>query len=173
MGTGSKRIYAFNYKDSGGSEPAADLAIDAAGNLYGTTYFGPGTGCGGAGCGTAFELTGSAGGGWTETVLHSFGQGTDGYDPYGRLVFDASGSLYGNTLYGGAYIWGTVFKLTPSAAGGWTETIIHNFGSGQDGQIPQGSLIMDASGNLYGTTYAGGSSGDCVIGCGTVFEIKP
>ena len=166
-------IYVFNYQDSGGSQPAAGLVIDAAGNLYGTTYFGNGTGCGGGGCGTAFELMPSAGGGWTEKVLHSFGNGMDGYGPYGRLVFDSSGNLYGNTLYGGAYVWGTIFRLTPSTSGEWTETIIHNFGSGQDGQIPRGSLTMDASGNLYGTTYGGGTSLACGGGCGTVFEIKP
>lgn len=166
-------IYAFNYQNSGGSQPEAGLVIDAAGNLYGTTYFGNGTGCGGGGCGTAFELMPSAGGGWTEKVLHSFGNGMDGYGPYGRLVFDSSGNLYGNTLYGGAYVWGTIFKLTPSTSGEWTETIIHNFGSGQDGQIPRGSLTMDASGNLYGTTYGGGTSLACGGGCGTVFEIKP
>ena len=166
-------IYSFNYKDSGGSQPTAGLVIDAAGNLYGTTYFGNGTGCGGGGCGTAFELMPSVGGGWTEKVLHSFGSGMDGYGPYGRLVFDLAGNLYGNTLYGGAYVLGTVFKLTPSATGEWAETIIHNFGSGQDGQIPRGSLIMDASGNLFGTTFYGGTSIACGSGCGTVFEIKP
>ncbi len=69
-----------------------------------------------------FELTPTAGGGWTETVLHSFGNGADGVDPEAGLIFDAAGNLYGTTAGGGTYSGGTVFELTPTAGGGWTET---------------------------------------------------
>jgi uncharacterized repeat protein (TIGR03803 family) len=170
-----EQIYTFNYKNSGGAQPIAGLIFDAEGNLYGTATYGDGTGCGGGGCGTAFELMPKAGGGWTETVLHRFNDnGTDGYNPYGGLILDSSGNLYGTTAGGGTYNYGTVFELKRSTGGGgWTETLVHSFGSGQDGKLPYSSLIFDASGNLYGTTTEGGSSTGCANGCGTVFEIMP
>ena len=79
-----------------------------------------------------FELTPSAGGGWTEQVLHSFGNGTDGADPEAGLISDAAGNLYGTTLWGGTGFWngygcGTVYQLTPSAGGGWTENLLYSF----------------------------------------------
>ena len=83
--------------------------------------------------GTVFELTPAAGGGWTEKVLHSFGNGTDGADPYAGLIFDAAGNLYGTTDEGGTYNHGTVFELTPAGGGGWTEKVLHSFGNGTDG----------------------------------------
>ena len=125
--------------------------------------------------GTVFELTPTAGGGWTEKVLHSFGNGTDGTRPYAGLIFDAAGNLYGTTTEGGTYRDGTVFELTPTAGGGWTETVLHSFNfNGTDGVLPNAGLIFDATGNLYGTTYYGGAGGGCQPdGCGTVFELTP
>src|ERR1017187_5215686 len=151
-----------------GSKPSAGLIFDAAGNLYGTTsQGGTGSNCV-TGCGTVFELTPAAGGGWTETVLHSFDlNGTDGSQPFAGLIFDAAGNLYGTTYGGGTYTYGTVFELTPTAGGSWTETVLHNFGNGTDGSTPFAGLIFDAAGNLYGTTEQGGTDN-----YGTVFELQ-
>jgi len=159
-------------KGTDGRFPEAGLIIDSKGNLYGTT------GGGGAySYGTVFELTPKAGGRWTEKVLHSFNyNGKDGVDPYAGLIFDTAGSLYGTTSGGGAYSYGTVFELTPKASGGWTEKVLHSFNeNGNDGYNPQqASLILDAAGNLYGTTPFGGPLGGCSgLGCGTVFELTP
>ncbi|MGA8876750.1 MAG: choice-of-anchor tandem repeat GloVer-containing protein [Candidatus Korobacteraceae bacterium] len=147
-----------------GFSPTAGLILDAAGNLYGTTY---GGGTYNQYGGTVFELTPGVGG-WTETLLHSFGNGTDGEAPDGALVFDTAGNLYGTTGGGGTYGGGTVFELTPTVGGGWTEQVLHNFGNGVDGANPYTGLIFDAAGNLYGTTQSGGNHG-----AGTVFELTP
>jgi uncharacterized repeat protein (TIGR03803 family) len=156
-----------------GSVPAAGLIFDAAGNLYGTAIGG-----GNYQGGTAFELTPTAGGGWTEEVLHSFGNGTDGFWPHAGLIFDARGNLYGTTR--GAFYYectginhfpncGTVFELTPTAGGNWTETLLHRFNNnGTDGFWPYAGLIFGTTGNLYGTTLSGGT-----YGFGTVFELTP
>ena len=155
-------LHSFGH-DSDGITPDANLTIDAAGNLYGTTYNG-----GIHGRGIAFELTPREGGGWTETVLHSFGNGSDGANPYAGLIIDANGNLYGTTLAGGIHTAGTAFELSPRQGGGWTETILHSFGNGTDGNSPYAGLIFDAAGNLYGTTLEGG-----IHSYGVVFEITP
>jgi uncharacterized repeat protein (TIGR03803 family) len=115
-----------------------------------------------------------------EVVLYSFGSNpNDGDIPNGGLVFDSSGNLYGTTQRGGAYGGGTVFELTPTLSGGWTETVIYNFCSQAkcaDGGVPEAGLIFDAAGNLYGTAAIGGmySGGTCAgAGCGTVFQLSP
>lgn len=163
-----------NFGDTGdGANPAAGLISDSAGNLYGTT-----TGGGVYGCGTVFELApNKTGGGWNETILHSFcapGAQFDGSQPWGGLVFDAAGNLYGTTGEGGLEGTGTVFELTPGTGGSWTEQVLHNFGNAADGLNPLTGLVLDAGGNLYGTTGNGGSK-DCNygIGCGVVFELTP
>jgi uncharacterized repeat protein (TIGR03803 family) len=154
-------LYSFNLDGADAVYPEGDLIIDSAGNLYGTANGGV------YGDGTVFELIHGSTGGWTETVLHSFSpNGGDGQSPRASLILDAAGSLYGTTQYGGAG-GGTVFELTPTEQG-WTETILHNFGSGADGAWPYSSLIFDSGGNLYGTTWRGG-----VYGAGTVFELTP
>ncbi len=162
----------LNFNGQDGRLPQAGLIFDAAGNLYGTTEGGgTGSNCGAFGCGTVFELTPAAGGGWTETVLYSFGGSPDGADPLAGLIFDAAGNLYGTTGAGGTYDYGTVFELTPAAGGGWTETVLHNFNYNvTDGYYPYAGLIFDAAGNLYGTTSQGGTYG---YGWGTVFELTP
>ena len=162
-----KVLHNFNLNGTDGALPLGSLILDAAGNLYGTTSNG-GTY---TSRGTVFELTPTAGGGWTETVLHSFGNGTDGVTPEAGLIFDAAGNLYGTTTGGGTYYGGTVFELTPAAGGGWTEQVLHSFGSGTDGAYADTGLIFDAAGNLYGTTDDGGTYTSCPGGCGTVFEI--
>ncbi len=152
-----------------GAFPYAGLISDASGALYGTTAYGSGA----PGYGTVFKLTPSAtpGGAWTESVLHSFAGGGDGAYPFAGLISDASGALYGTTLYGSGapgYGYGTVFKLTPpaTAGGAWTESVLHSFAGGGDGAYPYAGLISDASGALYGTASQGGGAG-----WGTVFEL--
>jgi uncharacterized repeat protein (TIGR03803 family) len=182
-----KVLHSFNISGQGGSYPNAGLISDAAGNLYGTTVYG-GTGvCGSAaptGCGTVFQLRRNSSGGWTEKVLHNFdNDGKDGFYPYAGLIFDAAGNLYGTTGYGGTGVCsavaptgcGTVFELRRNSSGGWTEKVLHSFAGGNDGDLPQGGVILDAAGNLYGTTA--GSAGACThapyADCGTVFRLKP
>ena len=98
----------------------------------------------------------------------------DGANPSGPVVFDQSGNIYGTTSDGGPYILGTLFKLSSVAGGGWTESVIHNFGNGSDGKYPAGDLVLDAAGNLYGAASAGGASGGVSNnGQGTIFEITP
>src|SRR5205814_1699511 len=116
-----------SFTGSDGTLPYSGLISDASGALYGTTAYG-----GLYSEGTVFKLTppANSGGAWTETILYSFGGGNDGVNPYGGLIFDESGALYGTTYFGGgSYYAGTVFKLTPpsTSGGAWTETILHTF----------------------------------------------
>jgi uncharacterized repeat protein (TIGR03803 family) len=156
-----KTLYTFNGSD--GNSPLAGLTTDGAGNLYGTTFVG-----GTDGFGEVFELSPNASGGWTETVLHSF-TGADGAGPYySDVIFDAAGNLYGTTVVGGAYNFGTVFELTRTASG-WSESVLYSFRGGDDGAEPCAGLTLDGAGNLYGTTYYGGHFSSS----GTVFELTP
>ena len=169
-GGGWTETVLHSFSGGDGADPLAGLISDAVGNLYGTTWGGgTGSNCGTGGCGTVFELSPTAGGGWTETVLHNFdNNGADGVDPSAGLIFDAGGNLYGTTQLGGTYDNGTVFKVSPGE-GGWTETVLHSFGSiNNDGGTPSAGLIFDAAGNLYGTTRGGGT-----YYYGTVFELSP
>ncbi len=156
-----KVLYSFGGADGNG--PFGGVIFDAAGNLYGTTI-GGGTYL----AGTAFELSPAGGGTWTEKVLWSFGNGTDGTSPAAGLIFDAAGNLYGTTQTGGTNGAGMVFELTPAGGGSWTEKVLYSFGNGTDGEQPAAGLIFDAAGNLYGTTAFGGTSSK-----GTVFELTP
>ena len=156
-------LHAFQYSD--GSNPIGSLIADAARNLYGAT-----AGGGSAHQGTMFEL--SQPGNWTFQTLYNFPSYSTGAQPAGGLVFDTAGNLYGTTLNGGANNGGTVFKLAPSN-GNWMRTDLHDF-SVSDGTTPNGSLIFDSHGNLYGTAQVGGAPSDsCYSGCGTVWEITP
>jgi uncharacterized repeat protein (TIGR03803 family) len=155
-------LHRFTGFGDGTNPGYGDLAFDAAGNIYGTTYSG-----GQGGGGTVFKLTPS-GGSWTESVLYSFSQsGNAGYLPYAGVVLDAVGNLYGTTLGGGINSQGVVFQLTHPGSS-WMETVLHLFGGSNDGEGPYGTLIMDQQGNLYGSTYKGGSTG-----AGTVYELQP
>ena len=155
-------------------EPDGDLVFDSVGNLYGTTLEG---GPGGGSGGTVFELKHNASGKWKVKTLHSFiDNGRDGYSPLAGLLFDTRGGLYGTTGLGGAYNYGTVFKLVHNANGTWTEKILHSFNNnGIDGAYKVSGLIRDAAGNLYDTTDQGGDpqTGCFGNGCGTVFKLKP
>jgi uncharacterized repeat protein (TIGR03803 family) len=162
-------LYSFQNDAIG---PHAALILDEAGNLYGTTQC-----CGMGRGGTVFKLTRGSNGAWVETVLHIFvndsmGKSPDGYNPQTGLVFDAAGNLYGTTQSGGASLNGdgTVFKLAPGSNGAWSETVLHSFNilKNKDGRNPLGQLVLDAAGNLYGTTQDGGKGGG-----GTVFKLAP
>ena len=158
-------LYSFNYNGRDGANPIyANLISDAAGNLYGVT------GLGGAyNAGIVFELSPDGNGGWRETVLHNFkNQNSDGGTPYGTLIFDGAGNLYGTTLQGGYPGNGTVYELSPNGGGGWVEKILHNFGNGTDGGFPFAGVIFDRAGNMYGTTYQGGDYNN-----GAVYEMSP
>jgi uncharacterized repeat protein (TIGR03803 family) len=158
---------AVPYGNGGdGANPYAGLAFDAAGNLYGTTVFG-----GPAGGGVVYKLSPNANGSWTESVIYAFQGGNDGNTPYGGVVFDAAGNLYGTTSSGGSGGRGTVYKLTPTSGGGWTETILHNFTGHADGGLPGAGVLLDAAGNIYGTAAMGGHGG--LENGGVVFEISP
>jgi uncharacterized repeat protein (TIGR03803 family) len=170
-------LYAFQGGNDG-EYPYGGLIFDSSGNLYGETYYGGGGSCnvnGYSGCGTVFELSANSNGGWTETILYTFQGGIDGSVPSPGLIFDHAGNLYGTAYYGGANGDGTVFELSPKGNGGWTETILYSFKGGlDDGANPQG-LIFDGSGNLYGATTFGGLVLDCYLSdpCGTIFELSP
>lgn len=163
-----KVLHSFG-KGQDGVWPYAGLIFDKTEKLYGTTTSG-----GAYRAGTVFQLTHCANGRWTEKILHSFqNNGKDGYWPFGGLILDTAGNLYGTTTEGGASGNGTVFQLTRRAHGKWTEKVLHNFGGGRDGSKPYAGVTFDAAGNLYGTTYEGGGSGCGGEGCGTVFLLPP
>lgn len=158
-------LYSFKG-GSDGSSPYAGLVRDNARNLYGTTLYGGGSTLCPSGCGTIFKIARSGG----ETVLYGFGGGTDGANPYGGVVLDKQGNLYGATTFGGFFV-GTIFDF--STAG--HETLLHTFNGSNsgDGAVPFAGLVRDASGNLYGTTESGGPQCSSLGGCGTVFKISP
>jgi len=147
-----------------GWQPNGSLIFDKQGALYGAT----GNGGGKANAGTVFKLTppATSGGQWTETVLYRFSGGADGDGPFGGLVFDQEGALYGATGFGGPQ-GGFVFKLTPpkSGQGPWTKTLLANLG--QAGGQPSVGLIFDNQGALYGV-----GSGD-ILQSGAVFKLTP
>ena len=190
-------LYSFGGEPDG-STPMAGLILDDKGNMYGTTFEGGAGPCNvpkrdrstpHATCGVVFELDTTG----TETVLHSFTGEPDGANPAGDLVRDATGNLYGTTAAGGIvciiiapalpgqgpsteFNCGTVFKLDPTGK----ETLLHTFNGAPDGAIPDGALILDVAGNLYGTTSQGGAGGCWVssgfvgsenLGCGSIFEV--
>jgi uncharacterized repeat protein (TIGR03803 family) len=147
-----KELYTFTGGGDG-ARPMGGVIMDAGGNLYGTTFAG-----GAQNLGTVFKLTPHG----KKKILHSFDGDT--YNPDAPLVMDADGNLYGTTTFGGTADNGAVFKVTPKGQ----ETILYSFKSDSDGYFPEGGLILDANGNLYGTTSYGGASGG-----GTVFKLTP
>ncbi|MGA2373610.1 MAG: choice-of-anchor tandem repeat GloVer-containing protein [Candidatus Korobacteraceae bacterium] len=172
-GTGWALSPLYNFTGQGdGGAPIAGVVFGPNGTLYGTTEF-AGQDCG-EGCGVVFNVRPPTAicktviCPWTETVIYSFRGDTDGANPgYGDLTFDQAGNIYGTTYFGGTNSQGVVYKLTPSN-GKWTESAIHTFSGASDGENPYSSVIFDTSGNLYGTTFAGGAHG-----YGTVYQLTP
>jgi hypothetical protein len=174
---------------SGGSygyNPQGGLVADSAGNFYGTTSEGGSTSCNTLGCGVIFKLSQTDDHQWKETLVQSFRGGSDGILPAGQLVMGADGSLYGTAQFGDdsgnqcdGFLTGCglVFKLSPIAGGGWSKTVLHVFTGVSDGGVPNG-VALDAGGNVYGTTSAGGDIDACTYvsgrpGCGVVYELSP
>ena len=141
-----------------GEQPIGGVVMDPAGNLFGTTSEG-----GAYGNGTIYEITSSG----AERVLYSFTGGSDGTNPAAGVSVGAKDDLYGTTSFGGAYGYGVVYELSPSASG-WTEKVLYNFQGQNDGDYPVGGVIVGPGGNLYGTTFDGG-----VNGGGTVYQLSP
>lgn len=175
-----KESLLYSFQPGEGVSPASGLAIDVNGNLYGTTQFG-----GQFNCGTIFEVTPQG----QETVLYSFDCALNGDEPDAGVTLDSTGNIYGVTHWGGTYDLGIAFKLDTSAR----FTVLHNFGGpcfgvigcmgangdpGSDGQQPISPIVLDASGNIYGSTSQGGLlTNACVdqgvVGCGTLFKLTP
>jgi uncharacterized repeat protein (TIGR03803 family) len=165
----------LTFTGPNGIGPVASLALDSAGNLYGTTSAG-----GPNGNGTVFKLTLNSKGVWTQSLLYSFDTTNHPKGPWGPfapVVLDSSGNIYGTSYYGGSSTGstkcgstgcGTVFRLSPTRAGSWKETKLYSFKGGKDGSNPNGGVVLDTQGNLYGTTIFGGGSNN-----GTVFKLTP
>jgi len=156
-------IHTFTGGVDGSSASAGRLILDHAGNLYGVTTVG-----GANGKGVAFKLHRSETGAWILKPLYAFKGQPDGALPYGGLIFDKSGNLYGTTYYAGTNDLGTVYKLT-HRDGSWTESVLYSFKGAPDGSSPISTLVRDAAGNLYGTTSDGGG----VAGYGIIFKLAP
>ena len=155
------KIYEFKGS-SDGATPLASLILDSSGNLYGTAAGGGSGYCTTfyTGCGLVFELSPQSNGTWTETVLHQFTP-SEGGTPMGPLVFDSAGNLYGTTGYGGRSSCfgegcGMVFELSPAGGNTWTEQVLYSFRGGLDGGVASGTLVVDSSGNVFGTASYGG-----------------
>jgi len=174
-------LYNFTWNNGDGAYPYPGVIRDGADNLYGTTNTGGNQSyCAGSGCGTVFKVDTTG----AETVLYSFTGGSDGQYPFAGVIMDKAGNLYGTTYSGGNVNCqaplgcGTVFQLSPSQGGTYTETVLHRFAGGaKDGAVPSnGSLLRDSKGNLYGVTVFGGSGGTGCggnrTGCGTVFRLS-
>jgi uncharacterized repeat protein (TIGR03803 family) len=229
--SGNGWVETVMYNFTGGKDgfgPGGALVFDTVGNLYGTTPDGgKPNGCAGQGCGVVYQISPVRGGGWKQTVLHTFTGGSDGAggslgplfvektgnifgvaevggdascncgtvfrlasvggkwkfktleaftgspnagSPYGGVIADGKGNLYGTTYYGGANGMGSVFKLTKSA-GKYNESVLYSFTGGADGGSPTTTLMFDSKGNLYGTTSAGGD-GSGGSGDGVVFKLS-
>ena len=159
-------LFTFTGGDNGAG-PAGGLIFDRMGNLYGTTVSGgPGTNGG-----TVYQLVHSATG-WTLTTLTGIFGGSGG--PIGSLTMDAAGNLYGTTYSDGTYGYGSVFKVAPQQDGTWLLTDLYDFTGFDDGRWPIGNVVIDASGNLWGTASRGGDRTLCShLGCGVIWEITP
>ena len=168
-------LYSFNDGLGGGS-PSSGVIFDGAGNLYGTTYDGGSFACPQSGCGVVYRLMPESGG-WKFGVVYTFNgvNGSKGSQPSGGLTMDSAGNLYGTTSGGGNLTCnngngcGTVFKLSRQTGNNFTFSKIFEF-NGTSGSFPNSGVIVDASGNFYGTTFTGGNPS---CNCGVVFDITP
>jgi len=156
-----KVIHAFTGGADGATGSAGRMIL-RQGHLYGAATTG-----GTYGSGVVFELTPTQVGEWDFRTIYSFRGQPDGSFPYGALLFDASGNIYGTTYYGGANNIGAVYQLTPRTNGEWREKVLYSFQGGTDGNSPISNLVFDTARNLYGTTSEGG------LGTGTIFKLSP
>jgi uncharacterized repeat protein (TIGR03803 family) len=152
-------LHIFDNED--GYNPSSGVIFDLDGNLYGTTIYG-----GEYNNGVVYRLSPNLDGSWTESVLHSFTGGDDGFRPQPGLIRDPASPLYGVTAFGGPYGYGTVFQLTPNPDGSWTHSNLYAFQGGIDGGNPLARLTLAGPGTLYGTTHDHGA-----YGCGVVFKL--
>jgi uncharacterized repeat protein (TIGR03803 family) len=159
-----KVIYSFQGPYDG-ETPLGSLIFDHAGNLYGTTYTG-GRGSIGSGGGTVFELSPNTDGTWSETTLLASADSLPAYTLVTSLIFDTAGNLYSTSIHGGDYGLGNVFEMSPSGDGSWTANSIFSFPCCQPNSEPVAGLLIDSSGNLYGTTQVGNN------GLGNVYELS-
>ena len=161
-------LHAFTGGSDGGW-PFGGVILDSSGNLYGSAYTGGNRSCAySKGCGVIFRLS-SHGKNWHESVIYNFSSLANA-NPSGPLIFDSAGNLYGTASDGapGNSCCGTVFELSPKQNGTWKETTLHSFQRALDGAYPDGGLLLDAAGDLYGTAPYGGPANE-----GVVFEIIP
>ena len=163
----SNRAWTFGvlHAFTGGTDGATGSAgrmILRDGRLYGAVTAG-----GRYGSGVVFELNAGGFGERDLKILYAFRGQPDGSFPYGALLFDQSGNIYGTTYYGGADGIGSVYKLSPQPVGEWAEDVLYSFQQGTDGNSPISNLVFDVTGNLYGTTSEGG------LGSGTIFKLSP
>src|SRR6476620_4272197 len=154
-------IHTFTGGSDGSSGSAGKLLL-RGGRVYGAATTG-----GASSSGTIFELTPTETGEWDFKTIYAFQGAPDGVFPYGALLFDPAGNLYGTTYYGGTNGLGAIYRLSPDGAGGWSESVLYSFRSGTDGNSSISNLVSDAAGNLYGTTSEGG------LGSGAIFELSP
>lgn len=157
-------IHAFTGGKDGGVGSLGALLLDPSGSLFGVTEIG-----GVHGAGTVFKLSPQSPQRWKMTTLYAFKGAPDAAFPYGGLVSDASGNLFGTTYYGGANGLGSIFELVANAKGKYRERVLYSFAGGTDGSSTTSTLAFGTSGDLYGTTSAGGGSCDC----GTIFKVNP
>ena len=154
-------LHNFTGGNDGSTGSLGQLEFDAAGNLYGVTELG-----GASSAGTVFRMS-NASGTWKLATLYAFKGQPDAGFPYGGVIFDKAGNLYGTTYFGGANGTGAVYKLDRTTR---QESVLYSFQGGTDGSFPTTTLVFDAAGNLYGTTTTGGKP---ACDCGTVFELTP
>ena len=169
---GSSEKILHSFMDRPAQNPRGGLIADTAGNFYGTAVGSS------DGFGVVYELK-KSGNSWIYRVLYDFHNADDGAEPFGNLILDAAGNLYGVTRLGGTNACdggcGTVFELSPNSNGTWAESVLYRFQGGSDGANPIGGLVADTQGAFYGTTMSGGGSNNICgsMGCGTVFELAP
>jgi uncharacterized repeat protein (TIGR03803 family) len=163
-GWSEKILCSLPYKQKLWGNTDYPLTLDSAGNLYGVTNYG-----GALDGGYAFKLSPTSKGPWTLTTIYSFGvyTGPEPAVPWSGVVFDSAGNLYGVTANGGTEGWGTVYQLSPSSGGGWTENTLVNFPSScSPACIPEAAITLDSAGNIFGTASAENTFG-------AAYEVSP